>query len=219
MWFEWSYWSQILFQYCERQSTSWFAEPLNLLSNAAFFVAAGLSAWRVRQLRMQLSDRQIVVGWIFVAQIATIGLGSALFHSLATRWAQVADVLPIGVFALTFLVAFLRHRLNYSGLATALHLAILAGVTLTASLIPSQWMNGSNAYLGIWIYLFVLSYLSKERMLYLAGRLFTLSLICRTIDQLACPHWQTGTHFAWHLLNGTLVYLCCHTYLKPQKSG
>jgi hypothetical protein len=40
-----------------------------------------------------------------------------------------------------------------------------------------------------------------------ATAVFLLSFAARTLDQTVCPGFPLGTHFLWHLLNATLLYL------------
>ena len=40
-----------------------------------------------------------------------------------------------------------------------------------------------------------------------AAAAFCLALFFRTIDLWVCPSWPLGTHFLWHLFNGSVVYL------------
>jgi len=48
----------------------------------------------------------------------------------------------------------------------------------------------------------------REPVLLLAAAAgFCLALVFRTIDLWVCPCWPLGTHFLWHLLNGSVVYL------------
>ena len=76
--------------YCERVGPELWAEPVNALTNLAFF----LSAWAGWLLIQRSTDRP--VGLVLLAAvIATVGVGSLLFHTLATTWAQILDVLPI----------------------------------------------------------------------------------------------------------------------------
>jgi hypothetical protein len=37
--------------------------------------------------------------------------------------------------------------------------------------------------------------------------IFSLSLVARSVDAAICPVFPLGTHFAWHLLNGLVLYL------------
>ena len=85
--------------YCERTSAAWDAEPLNALSNAAFFVAAW-AAWRLQD-RHPAGALQGAVRALCII-IAIVGAGSLTFHTIATRWAEWADVIPILVFMIVY---------------------------------------------------------------------------------------------------------------------
>ena len=79
-------WSEQLFRYCERGADAAFwAEPLNALSNIAFLVAA-LAAGRELAGRPTGGRRHFEA--LLVVLVAVIGIGSFLFHTLATRWAM-----------------------------------------------------------------------------------------------------------------------------------
>ena len=41
--------------------------------------------------------------------VAAVGVGSFLWHTFATPWAEWADVIPIGLFIAVFLASFLRR--------------------------------------------------------------------------------------------------------------
>ncbi|TMJ35565.1 MAG: hypothetical protein E6G89_18315, partial [Alphaproteobacteria bacterium] len=75
--------------YCERLGPGLLAEPLNALSNAAFFIAA---LWAASAARRRGSEPII---WLLIALVFVIGLGSLAFHIFANSWSSLADVLPI----------------------------------------------------------------------------------------------------------------------------
>ncbi|MEL6683170.1 MAG: ceramidase domain-containing protein, partial [Pseudomonadota bacterium] len=85
--------------YCERTDFSFWSEPLNAVTNAAFIIAA-LVMWR--------RSAGLPTARLLCAIVFAIGLGSFLFHTHATVWAALADVAPIGLFILTYL--FLTNR-------------------------------------------------------------------------------------------------------------
>jgi len=85
--------------YCERTSAAFDAEPINALTNLAFLIGA-LVAWRLAQGRPGRQDRLITA---MIMTMALVGLGSMLFHTVATRWAEWGDVIPILVFMLLYL--------------------------------------------------------------------------------------------------------------------
>lgn len=79
--------------YCERLGPGLLAEPLNAVSNLAFFVAT-FCAWRLAR-REHVSG---VAPFILLVLLMLIGIGSSLFHTFATRWAGLSDTLPILLF-------------------------------------------------------------------------------------------------------------------------
>ena len=66
--------------YCERTDASYWSEPLNAVSNAAFLIAAAL-CWRMTG--RDPGARLLVV------ILAAIGVGSYLFHTHARIWAML----------------------------------------------------------------------------------------------------------------------------------
>ena len=114
-------WTAQLDGYCERIDPSFWAEPLNAVTNAAFVLVAMLCA-----------------------VLAVIGVGSFLFHTLATVWASLADTGPIAVFVLSYLYLANRDFLGWSRLRAvlglvaaipAIALATLGAGILTLSLV------------------------------------------------------------------------------------
>ena len=79
-------WNAQVDGYCERLAPGLWAEPWNAVTNLAFVLAA-IWVWR----RGGDVPVRVLAAILFV-----IGIGSGLFHTFATRWAGVADVLPIG---------------------------------------------------------------------------------------------------------------------------
>ncbi|MBW4575686.1 MAG: ceramidase domain-containing protein [Aphanothece sp. CMT-3BRIN-NPC111] len=193
--------------YCERTTAGLWDEPLNAASNFSFLIAA----WAIWQLarQQQKIPRSI---WILISLAISIGVGSTLFHTFATRWANLLDVIPILLFQLWFLWLYSRQvvRMKYG------YLGALIVVFLFASNFSKQFpniLNGSLSYapaflilLGLGIY----HYQQRKReplVLLAASGIFLLALSFRTLDGVICPYFATGTHFLWHLCNGLLLYL------------
>jgi hypothetical protein len=63
--------------YCERTSPGLWAEPLNALSNLAYFAAAW-GVWRIARGTGDPGAR------LLVGVLVAIGTGSALFHAFAS---------------------------------------------------------------------------------------------------------------------------------------
>lgn len=202
-------WNEPLDQYCERTGPGLWAEPLNLVSNLGFLVAAAL-AW-ARYRRRGQRDRALEVQ---IALVALIGVGSGLFHSVATRWAQVADVAPIGILVLVYLAYFVRRVLGRGWRDVVAAVGGFLAISAALSLIPRAWVNGSQSYFGVVVAMVALAAVSPAAVagrLRVAAAVFALSLTMRSIDQEVCGSVPTGVHFLWHAGNGLLVYLMMRT--------
>lgn len=194
--------------YCERLGPGLWAEPLNALSNAAFFIAA---LWAARAAARRGVEPVI---WLLIALVFVIGLGSLAFHTFANQWSELADVLPITLFIYGYLAFALRRFLRLNWLRVGLGLGVLFLATLaTAHIVPPGFMNGSGAYLPALIasVLVSLDLLRKghpaQLNVSLASTILFVSLIFRTADQILCSMLPIGTHFVWHILNGLVLAL------------
>ena len=104
-------WSEQVNIYCERLDASFWSEPLNAISNAAFIIAAIYCLNRARA-----GGRIDFLTMLLVVILFAIGVGSFLFHTLANRWAGLADTLPIVLFILVYLFgATHRYRVLHHG--------------------------------------------------------------------------------------------------------
>jgi hypothetical protein len=199
--------------YCERVAPGLFGEPLNAASNIAFFVAAWLLARDARRLGAWRAGIAVLV-----ALMAIVGIGSTVFHMLATTWAQWLDLLPIFAFQLAFLWIYARRELHWRALASA----VLVGAFLVVALWARRFQepfNGSITYAPALAAVFALglhhrgTHPGQRPWLLVAAGVFTLSLFLRTIDAAACERFPLGTHFLWHLLNGAVLYLAVRSLL------
>lgn len=213
-------WQQHIYSYCERGSdSSFWAEPINALTNGAFYVAAllALVLWvRNDSGERRFSDLGLIV-LVFV-----IGTGSFLFHTLADRWSAVADTAPIGLFMLVYFGYALRRFFGCGWLLTLAGVAAFAVViwqTMSLRCGGGSCLNGSAGYLPAFAALVALGLglllrgHPAGKYVLGGGIVFALSLTLRTVDESLCSATQldgyghVGTHFMWHVLNATLLYL------------
>jgi hypothetical protein len=204
--------------YCERLGPGLAAEPLNALSNAAFFIAA---LWAARAALRKGVEPVI---WVLVALVFVIGLGSLAFHTFANQWSELADVLPITFFIYGYLAFALRRFLKLHWWAVALSLGALFLVTLaSAHILPPGFMNGSGAYLPALIASAIVSLEllrnghPAQLNVSLASTILFMSLIFRTADQVLCSVLPIGTHFIWHILNGLVLALYLEAAIRYGK--
>jgi hypothetical protein len=200
--------------YCERAGDpGLLAEPINLITNAAFVIAAVFAARRLASER----DLGVRNAWdlgLLVLLLAAIGVGSALWHSFATGWAVLADVIPITLFINLYLLSFGWRVLRLSRLALAgLWLGYQVLSVGLVALTGPEMLNGSVAYLPALAFLVGFWWVLRRRadplapLLLTACLLFLGSLAFRTLDIAFCEALPIGLHFLWHLLNALLLYL------------
>ena len=203
-------WNTAIDAYCERVDPSFWAEPVNAFTNFAFLLAAGVAFRAARR-----EDRIDPAIGLLVALMVAIGIGSFLFHTVATRWAALADTTPITLFILTYFVLIMRRGFGLRWLwALAFGLAFLpasAAIQVLARALVGGLLGGSTGYLPALLALLVCGGLllwqgwPGGRGLLLGAALFAVSLTFRTLDRPLCDLLPLGTHFVWHLLNGSLL--------------
>lgn len=229
-------WNAQVFRYCERgQDPSFWAEPLNAISNAAFLLAALVALASIG--RMPREERR--AGPVLLAALVfAIGIGSFLFHTLATRWSALADVGPIGLFMLAYLAYALRVYGGLGWMVIAVGGAVFVAALQAAGQIQCQpgllsvtaaargpCLNGTMGYapaliamLGIGAVLWMRRH-PAGRGICAAGALFLASMIFRIVDLEICALTRVseramGTHFVWHLLNAATLYLLLRAAIR-----
>src|SRR6478752_3010223 len=136
------------FGYCERLDGSFWAEPFNAATNAAFLAAALVAFWLWR--RQGVRDRSVLA---LILMVFAIGVGSFLFHTKPNRWTVAADVLPIQLFAFGYFAFALRRFFGASKRVTAAGTLAFFGLALALSwagraLLPPT-MAGSAGYAAL----------------------------------------------------------------------
>lgn len=209
--------------YCERLGPELWAEPLNALSNLAFF-AAGL--WGLREARRRDAGAfATVLCWWVVA----IGIGSALFHTVATEATKWADILPIAGFTLAYTLFNLRR---FAGMAwpkaLTIFLAFYLVVGFLTFMVP-DWLraasNGTTGYLPPFLALIFFGGVVIARgnpagwYNIAAACIFVGSVTFRVVDPVLCDSWPLGTHFMWHVLNGLMLGVLLAATTRYAHSG
>jgi hypothetical protein len=212
-------WFRAVNGYCERTDASYWSEPLNAASNAAFLAAAWI-AWRMAR---RAGDR---AAQVLAVVLAVIGVGSYLFHTHARVWALYADVVPIQVFILAYLcLATIRFFAApwWAGVLAAA--AFVPASALAASAIRAAFgpLNGSVGYMPVPILVLLYAAALRRRApgtargLAVGAGILALSLFFRTIDAAVCAAVPVGTHFLWHLLNGLTLGWMIAVFIRHRR--
>ncbi len=201
--------------YCERLDSSYWAEPVNAITNLAFLIAAFIM-WR------RVCDQRMPLARVLVMILAAIGLGSYLFHTHAQVWAAIADTTPILLFILVYIFAVNRDVWGL-GKWAALGLTTLffpyAFLTIPIfQLIPG--LGSSAGYAPVPLLILIYAYLLRledpdiARGLALGAAILVVSIIFRALDETVCGVWPIGTHFMWHILNAIMLAWMIEVYRR-----
>ena len=212
-------WSEPVDLYCERTDASFWSEPVNALSNAAFLIAAALALYLWCR-----GDRKDWPALALIVIVAAVGVGSFVFHTVATRAAILADVIPIAVFIYGYLLLALRRFLHLRMIvAAAIVVAYAACAQALSALARARLLNGSIGYLPALAALIAVALAARERgtrrSLGLAAMVFAISLAFRTADIALCPQFPLGIHFVWHILNAVVLYVLLRTAITARRAG
>lgn len=202
-------WNRPIDIYCERMDASFWAEPLNAISNIAFVIAAIIALIQYRR-----SANRYIETPILIALLGIIGIGSFLFHTVATFWAMLADIFPILFFQIAAIWAYLRHLIGTKMVWRFVLIALFVGLSQSASeFLPPEFLNGSGGYLPSLITMLLIAFVIQKQhpsaaiKMFLAAVIFSVSLIFRSIDMLVCESLHIGVHYMWHILNAVVLYL------------
>ena len=199
-------WSESVDGYCERVDAGFWSEPFNAITNLAFLLAAYWLFKQTRREQQWVKDGSVT---FLIVVLFQIGIGSFLFHTFATRWAGVADVLPIFIFIMTYVYVALRRFFGWSW-----WIAILGPLALIVQtpVYGALGLGGASGYLPALVGLLVLGFcqLHTDRevaiSLLITAAIFAMSLSFRSIDELLCGQNPLGTHWLWHCLNALTLY-------------
>mgnify|MGYP001058902436 CR=1 FL=1 len=205
-------WLQQFDGYCERTDLTYWSEPVNAVTNLAFIIAA-LFFWR-RSAGFPLARTLTVI-------LFAIGVGSYLFHTHATAWALLLDVVPIAAFILVYLFAVNRDVVGMNGWfafsATCLFVPYAAAVVWLTARLP--FFNISGFYWTVPLLLCIYAVPLRHRRgiatgFLIGAAILTLSISLRSIDEILCDTIPLGTHFLWHILNGVMLGWMIHVYIR-----
>lgn len=210
-------WHSHIDAYCERIDPGFWSEPINALTNLAF-LAAALWVWpRVAGLPLARA---------LAAILFAIGMGSFLFHTFATPWAALMDVVPIGAFILLYLFAVHRDVIGlgfWPALgATALFIPFAAITVPLLGMLPFFGISAFYWTVPILLVIYALALHRTPQITrgFLTGAgLLALSISARSVDETLCNFIPFGTHFLWHIFNAVMLAWMILVYRRHMLAG
>ncbi len=142
------------------------------------------------------------------------GIGSFLYHTLATVWAGYADVLPIIGFIYLYHAVFLRRALAMPYHYVLGYMIIFFGLSAgLGQAFGREALNGSIGYIPalisfytVWVAMMALRR-PGARLFGFAALTFLAAIAFRTADMMVCETFPLGVHFMWHTLNACVLYM------------
>ena len=202
--------------YCERTGPEFWSEPLNAVTNLAFIVAAIVLIRII--LRADIQVRRDPAVWVLTGLVFIIGIGSGLFHTFATRWALLMDVIPIAFFILVYTWYAIRRFATAPAWVCAISVAAVLGLARAVPLLTD--FRGGSYVAALTALVLIGGFLAFARRhpaggaLLLAAATFAVSLTFRTVDAQVCASVPFGTHFMWHLLNGCVLFIVVRALIR-----
>ena len=197
---------------CERGGLGMMAEPLNVISSIAFmFVSVGI-------YRYYHGHEDLERKWIWDIHALTfltfiIGMNSVIFHTYPTPLTEMMDTIPIVMFIILYFWSVLFRIGRCTPFQAVVCFVAFVGFShILVAQFPHS-LNDSIGYLSSMIALIVIAVhlhlkaRPSSQHFMLAAIVGVCSLFCRAIDRDICPQFPFGTHFFWHILNATLLYL------------
>ena len=214
-------WNDQIDIYCERLNPSFWAEPLNAISNGVFLIAA-FFAYKA-YISNKSRDKGVVAAIIITA---LVGIGSFLFHTIATRWAMWADIIPIIIFIHYSFWLILTRFFAFKASKALLGVVLFFGFSiLVKTYVPITAFNGSAQYFpALFLLIGTAAFLKagnnvQYRKFAVAAVVFIGALTARSVDMQVCPNLEIGTHFLWHTLNPVVMYLVIKAIILNQKKS
>ena len=196
-------------QYCERIENEYWAEPLNAITNICFIICA-IILFKIFVKKQDLITKKYSI-LILILLIFAIGVGSWLFHTHATRWAMLSDVIPIALFIIfyTWFASRVFCELSWigSGIITAMVIIVSLLIPSVTNDVPAAYLTAIAAMLSIGSYLRFTKNKEVGKQMLFAALVFVISLSFRQLDQEVCAAIPIGTHFLWHILNSLVLFV------------
>ncbi len=207
-------------QYCESLEQFWLHEPLNVITNFAFFVGAYVLYKLIKKKGYDMH-----LGWFLIFFMIILGVGSLAWHAYHTIPTLLADIIPIYIFIIFTFYFLLQSLTQNHKLTIVISTLTLFGYYIIFSFFPIlSIFQGSLKYVfALLIFLFVngliVKKFGKEFSFILPLSILIGAIVFRIVDLYVCQIVPIGTHFIWHIAVALAVYFSSVSILKLNQRG
>lgn len=205
-------WTRYLAIYREAISThcekplGFISEPVNTLSNIAFFISAYF-IYKLNRPRLF---------WLSLL----IGLGSTTYHAFNNPFTLIIDVLPVYAFIIYFIYAIATYTTKNILIRFLIPLSLIFIQIFVLKNLPAFILDIPTLHIINLLFLCLLIIWFYKRLGKVALKfipvvfMYGLAISVRGLDMPVCPINNFGTHFLWHILASLTIYLAVRTLVK-----
>lgn len=184
--------------YKERgNSKELLAEPVNLMSNVAFFAATLVT----------LPFCKSWIDGILSTGITLVGIGSTLYHARPCKLTRLCDLGAIVTWTTLYVFIWSYYMMGLEFVPSIGLILSFFGMNYLFKKRYGDALNGSADFVPVIVLLLFCGscvwYKLGHPHLVIAGILAAAALVFRVIDN--DVRMPAGTHFLWHILNGFML--------------
>lgn len=206
--------SEAISTHCEKP-LGIISEPVNTISNLAFFVSVYLIFKLIRKNKIKSENLRKLPFLVIL-----IGLGSTIYHGYNNPYALIADVLPIYFFILYSIFLLVGELTKNKILKFAVPLSLVTLQFIVFTSFPAFILDIPTTHIVNLLFILIVfgwSYKTLKRnsfpiLLVIAS--YGLGILFRGFDLPICPLNNFGTHFLWHIFMALTAYLTVRVFVK-----
>lgn len=205
------------FVYCERASWMFLEQPLNVLSNTAFFVCAGL-IWK--------DDEGKGTSLSLLAMLMAIaGFSGMLWHASERQIGLGFDIGAMVMLGGVLATVLANQILNWPPVN-----AIMVGIIIVLMSLMGQdlglpfLLQKGGGFLPMMVFLVLLAFYKLQKghqrpakYLLSSAYLLFIALIFRSLDWPLCGSFGLGMHWLWQILFAVSAYLAIEAIHKNRE--
>lgn len=187
--------------HCEKP-LGFISEPINTVSNIAFFIAAYFIS--------KLGRPRLF--WLIIL----IGLGSIAYHAFNNPYTLILDVLPVYAFILYSLYILTSQWLIPLSLVL---IQILVLSNMPAFILDIPTLHITNLlFIGLLVIWFYKRLGKMALKLIPVVLVYGVAIAIRGFDIPVCQYNKFGTHALWHILTAIAVYLTVRSLVEINRA-